>query len=273
MLPRGWGGDRRVGPVGQSRDEVSKHADDGSLQLLMAPAVLVAVVLVMMLTACAGASGEEERAADTENVSAASADDEDGRGQILPPEVTEDGRMLQPEGHEGIWFETAPSDPLGKLVYESQRFVGDPVELDPIGERALLPQWEGMPDLCTGQVPDRLEELGVYQSAPAEPGLGIVACGGTGTVISHRGNMQTPIEWGAIEDLSAYEVYEESETDDTEDFVNGEMRVLGCTSFLSVSEERFYIYASTGEEGPEHGCRNASFLLRAVINVIGDSLD
>lgn len=69
--------------------------------------------------------------------------------------------MLQPNGHQGIWFETAPGDPLGKLVYEAQRFVGDPVELELLGDRALMPEWADMPDPCSAEVMLRMGELGL----------------------------------------------------------------------------------------------------------------
>ena len=53
--------------------------------------------------------------------------------------------MLQPAGHVGIWFETEPSDPLDRLVWKSQQFVGQPLELEPLGENARTPDSVALP--------------------------------------------------------------------------------------------------------------------------------
>lgn len=152
--------------------------DDGSHRLLVVPCALVVLVLVLMITACstvgdeanAGGSSGEERSTEV------AADPPVGE-EVGEPVVTGDGRMIRPTGHTGLWFETEPADPLEKLVYESQRFVGHPVALEPIGERALLPQWEDMPDPCHPEVIRRMEELGFEVAVETELGAGLALCG------------------------------------------------------------------------------------------------
>ncbi|MGO1963437.1 MAG: hypothetical protein ACTH2B_06115, partial [Corynebacterium sp.] len=90
--------------------------DDGSHRLLWLPCVVVVLVMVMMVTACSPADGE---AGDGVDVAAAEhSGDGAGEGEaaldgmIAEPEVTDDGRMIQPAGHTGLWFETRPLDPM-----------------------------------------------------------------------------------------------------------------------------------------------------------------
>ncbi|WP_147362849.1 hypothetical protein [Corynebacterium falsenii] len=85
------------------------------------------------------------------------------------PVVTDDGRMLQPQGHEGIWFETEPDDPWGKYVWRSQKFVGDPLELPVLGESEMSgTKFEGLSDDCNSEVKQRLESIGFEKRRPLE---------------------------------------------------------------------------------------------------------
>lgn len=85
------------------------------------------------------------------------------------PVVTDDGRMLQPQGHEGIWFETEPDDPWGKYVWRSQKFVGDPLELPVLGESAEFGAGlKGLPDYCAPEVERRLESIGLIATGIKE---------------------------------------------------------------------------------------------------------
>ena len=96
-----------------------------------------------------------KRSVSTANDSQAGAVDKPDK-----PVVTDDGRMLQPQGHEGIWFETEPDDPWGKYVWRSQKFVGDPLELPVLGESAELGAGlKGLPDYCAPEVERRLASI------------------------------------------------------------------------------------------------------------------
>lgn len=279
-----------MGPVGLPRDEVSTHGDDGSLRLLAAPAVLVVVVLLLLVTACSGASGEETRTSgdggDATAVAASgkgdkvrndkSGVDKEGgdAGSVLPAEISEDGRMLQPDGHKGIWFETAPGDPLGKLVYESQRFVGDPVELELLGDRALMPEWADMPDLCTGEVLDRLKELGLRESHPTAIGAGIASCAGVAAINPDGMGDLGDINWGTVADLSAYDEGIRVNVRFRDDFVSVDMlEPIGCFSFVPSVAKDLYIYSSTWGGGGERGCAQSASLLQALVNITGEVND
>ena len=278
--------------MGLPRDEVSTQGDDGSLRLLAAPTVLVVVVLFFLVTACSGAGGEESGVSgdggDATAVAASGAgggggagddesgvDDGDGDAQpVLPAEITDGGRMLQPAGHNGIWFETAPGDPLGKLVYESQRFVGDPVELELLGDRALMPEWVDMPDLCMGEVLDRLKELGLRESHPTAIGAGIASCAGVAAInpdgIGHLGD----INWGTVADLSAYDEGIRVNVRFRDDFVSVDMlEPIGCFSFVPSVAKDLYIYSSTWGSGGERGCAQSASLLQALVNITGEVND
>ena len=286
-----------MGPVGLPRDEVSTHGDDGSLRLLAAPAVLAVVVLLLLVTACSGASGEKTRASgdggDATAVAAAgdgggdddvdgddNAEGDDGAagagGQVQPAEVTEDGRMLQPNGHQGIWFETAPGDPLGKLVYESQRFVGDPVELELLGDRALMPEWADMPDPCSAEVMLRMGELGLA-SISEETGVTVFDlsyCGAMGEYDSENYDSSIGgVSWsirrqveegvpdfiGPGEEGLVYDVVGEGEIVD----------FLGCVATAGPSSDGFAVSASYMGIGDRVDCQKSEYVLQLVLNTIG----
>lgn len=283
--------------MGLPRDEVSTHGDDGSLRLLAGPAVLVVVVLLLLVTACSAAGGEGSGSSgdggDATPTAAAGDgggdDDADGDddaegddgaagagGQVQPAEVTEDGRMLQPNGHQGIWFETAPGDPLGKLVYESQRFVGDPVELELLGDRALMPEWADMPDACSGEIMQRLGNLGLVSLSGETSivSLGLNYCTAIqeyypdyshspvgGLTWAVRGEM-----YQGAPDLIGdgimgvkYEVVSEGEMSD----------VLGCLATTSVSEEGFAVSASHSDISDGGNCKKSEYSLQVVLNIVG----
>jgi hypothetical protein len=96
------------------------------------------------------------------------------------PVTTEDGRMLQPAGHVGIWFETEPRDPLDRLVWKSQQFVGQPLELEPLGDAARTPDSVDLPNVCAPEVFDRLETLGIMRGQQPDVGSGYVLCAVSG---------------------------------------------------------------------------------------------
>ncbi|WP_443342143.1 hypothetical protein [Candidatus Corynebacterium faecigallinarum] len=280
--------------MGLPRDELSRRGDDGSLRLLAVPAVLVVVVLFFLVTACSGAGGEESGVSGDgsgESTAVASDDtggvdddeggvgDGDGDGDarpVLPAEITDDGRMIQPEGHKGIWFETAPGDPLGKLVYESQRFVGDPVELEPLGDRALMPEWAEMPDLCTGEVLVRMNELELrnvdHDATPVD--LGVVSCGVVGEGRSGGG--------GILDESFIWTIYDGKYREKTDIFgasekgtfyeilVGGNLAEnMGCVSINRGLPGGYELSASHLAIDVGDNCRGSEYSLQVVMNVVG----
>ncbi|WP_287863300.1 hypothetical protein [Corynebacterium sp.] len=71
-----------------------------------------------------------------------------------------DGRVLKPEGHKGMWFETEPEDPWEHYVWKSQRFVGDPIDLPKLKAKRPNDPLAGLPDVCDEKVIERMREVG-----------------------------------------------------------------------------------------------------------------
>lgn len=140
---------------------------------------LLAAPLVGILFVSSGCSSSGSGDADVEDAAAASSVDADAAVEV--PVTTEDGRMLQPAGHVGIWFETEPRDPLDRLVWKSQQFVGQPLELEPLGDAARTPDSVDLPNVCAPEVFERLETLGLVRGVGSDVGLEYVVCAITGT--------------------------------------------------------------------------------------------
>jgi hypothetical protein len=251
--------------------------DDGSHRLLVVPCALVVLVLVLMVTACSSVGDEASagRSSGEEQPNATAAAPPVGEG-VDEPVVTEDGRMIQPTGHTGIWFETEPPDPLEKLVFESQRFVGHPVALEPIGERALLPQWEDMPDPCHPEVIRRMEELG-FETSTDDVGHGYAHCSGIGSYGFGDSLKIISFEWGfvgSIEEFSSQTVDHDDHLDGFGSVSGGEMAdIVGCIGvFDSPSME--YSYTSMYMNGTGVGtCSEALDSLQIAINANGGDVN
>ena len=71
--------------------------------------------------------------------------------------------MLEPEGHQGVWFEMEPEDPWEHLVWESQKYIGEPIELDIIGDEQIAAGvgevFRGEPDVCSGAIKNQLAKI------------------------------------------------------------------------------------------------------------------
>lgn len=122
------------------------------------------------LTAC-GSEGEEPTVtgafAETEELSTGDGPvDNSGSGK-----VEGDGRMLKPEGHKGMWFETEPTDPWEHYVWASQKFVGDPIELPKLEGKAPDDPLAGLPDVCNEKVIERMKEVGFELQSQDDDGL------------------------------------------------------------------------------------------------------
>ena len=155
---------------------------------------LVAAPLVGVLLAAGGCSSEGGDDSDVEDVAAASSVDQDTPVEV--PVTTEDGRMLQPAGHVGIWFETEPSDPLDRLVWKSQQFVGQPMELDSLGDAARTPESADLPNVCAPEVFERLQVLGIKKGTAPDVGLGYILCAASG-VASESSIRSVGFMWGS----------------------------------------------------------------------------
>ncbi|WP_139311887.1 hypothetical protein [Corynebacterium sp. CNJ-954] len=249
--------------------------DDGSHRLLVVPCALVVLVLVLMVTACSSVGDEASagRSSGEEQPNATAAAPPVGEG-VDEPVVTEDGRMIQPTGHTGLWFETEPPDPLEKLVFESQRFVGHPVALEPIGERALLPQWEDMPDPCHPEVIRRMEELGFEALERGEVGPGQVQCAMVPNPSEQMISMEVRgVIWGTqyqIEKVIPDGRLEQSNYSRYEYVDSGELaESVGCFSVKRLTKDDYSLRATHSNSGGMDECKGSEKMLQVIVNSIG----
>ena len=117
------------------------------------------VALSGLLVASCSAGAPSPTSGDATTVTAADGGVGASAGSSVT--VTEDGRMLEPEGHQGVWFETEPEDPWEHLVWESQKYIGEPVDMPPYVNTEALSDIPEYPDLCSEEVMQRARELGL----------------------------------------------------------------------------------------------------------------
>ena len=131
--------------------------------------VLVAVSVVVL---GGGAAGCGVVATDVSAHSQGDSPEPEGEKNNSTPVVTEDGRMLKPDGYVGLWFETEPTDPWEHYVWLSQKYVGDPVHLGELGPGEAHDNFVGEPDICSDEVIARMKEIG-FEGGPGidQPGL------------------------------------------------------------------------------------------------------
>lgn len=250
---------------------------------LRRPVVSIAVVLA--LAGCSGGgSGDAGEDAEVATAAGTTSGVADGSSSAVPmdpdavieaPVVTDDGRMLQPEGHVGLWFEMEPEDPLEHLVWASQRYVGQKVVLQPVGDRAVLPQWADMPDACDPEVIARMEALGLEELVDSETGIGLVQC----SLISDwsEGVLGTAgsILWGARQVEDVQDEIGVSASDDVTliSLKEGNLAdAIGCTSIGIMSGGKYVFYVATGDVSKADQCRSSALAAQLVINLMGGSI-
>ena len=74
----------------------------------------------------------------------------------------------RPEGFDGIWFEKEPYGRREHVVWESQRFVGQPVDIPKLKQGQVKGDFVGLPDICGPVVRERMAELGYLPSKTLE---------------------------------------------------------------------------------------------------------
>lgn len=208
----------------------------------------------LLVSGCAG--GGDDRAAGQSDATAA---------------VTEEG-IPPPPGHVGLWFGTEPWGPLDHLVWASQRYIGDPVAVPPVGDRAKGPEARDLPDVCDQRVVDRMVELGLRAGADPAVGYGLIQC----SVFGSPENPDTrPIGFfwgsrGSISDLSyngevisSNNRYFEAVKDGvlTEDF--------GCVVAHRQKSSRHAIFSYSDGSSDYRSCEDIKKTTQVVVNVLG----
>jgi hypothetical protein len=234
---------------------------------------LLAAPLVGILFASNGCSSSGSGDADVEDAAAASSVDADVAVEV--PVTTEDGRMLQPAGHVGIWFETEPRDPLDRLVWKSQQFVGQPLELEPLGDAARTPDSVDLPNVCAPEVFERLETLGIMRGQQPDVGSGYVLCAARGAsrepLIRH-----VEIFWGS--DTSPDHFLGEDGVSSLDEsgveVVNegGFSEISGCIPFGRPKNRDGVMFSWSGDADRTGGCDQAILGYQIINNSIGGYL-
>lgn len=234
---------------------------------------LMAAPLVGALVMVGGCSSSGGGDADVEDLAAASSVDPDASVEV--PVTTEDGRMLQPAGHVGIWFETEPSDPLDRLVWKSQQFVGQPLELEPLGDAAWSSAGAELPDLCDSEVFARVETLGMKRGDQSDFGPEFKVCSafGVGVNASIR---DIGLVWGAATAADPFLGEDGVPTRDDSGIdvldQGGYSDLVGCVAFRSVKSDGVTLFAYSDKEIPTVECDEAIAEYQIIQNSIGGYL-
>lgn len=246
------------------------------------PLVPVLVALLITAVGCAGggttgaAGGGEVASPAAGSSSAAEVGTSGGPGAVGRPEVSDDGRMLQPAGHSGLWFETEPEDPLDHLVWESQRYVGSPVPVRQLGEDAGSPEGAHLPDVCAPEVVQRMVDLGFRVGSERDVGADFVQCsvfgpaanettGGIGFFWGSHASLDTmsqgnvtagPDEWG-------YEFLEEGKL----------ASQFGCVALDRHKSDDYVVFTYFDGVGGWKECPTTLRIMQTIVNSSGGRVD
>ena len=231
---------------------------------------LLAAPLVGILFASSGCSSSGSGDADVEDAAAVSSVDADVAVEV--PVTTEDGRMLQPAGHLGIWFETEPRDPLDRLVWKSQEFVGQPLELEPLGDTARTPESADLPNVCAPEVFERLEVLGIKKGTAPDVGLGYILCAASG-VASESSIRSVGFMWGSDTSsdkfLGADGVSSLDESGIDVVVQGGFSEIAGCIAFREFDDRNLTLFSWPDSVSSSADCSEALREYQIVHNSIG----
>lgn len=194
---------------------------------------------------------------------------------IAIPVHTKDGKMLQPAGHTGLWFEREPEDPLDHLVWVSQRYVGLTIPVEPLGDRAWSPGGAHLPDVCAPAVVDRMVEMGFTEANKHDIGPEFVQC----SVFEKPGGSRIGdigFLWGSsksIEVISKNEVIEGPDGWGNEFIVRGGLaEYFGCVAFRRSFSESGGVIAHQAGTINKASCLKAMRILQVIYNVLGGDL-
>ncbi len=70
------------------------------------------------------------------------------------------GEGARPAGHEGLWFDSEPTDPWDRYVWKSQKYIGKGGDIPKLGPGTADKAFWGLPDLCSRQMQLRMKDVG-----------------------------------------------------------------------------------------------------------------
>jgi hypothetical protein len=223
------------------------------------PTVMAAVAgTALLVSGCAG-GGDDRTVRQSDDAAAA---------------VTEDG-IPPPPGHVGLWFGTEPRLPLDHLVWASQRYIGDPVTVPPVGDRAKGPEARDLPDVCDPRVVDRMVELGLRAGAEPDVGHSYTQCSALGDFADKQlGGVDflwgSLAEVGMLSDKGADGAPDES---GTETLTSGPIaEQFGCVGLRRPFSEHGAVFAYFGTIADYDECRDARKIVQIVFNTLGGDL-
>lgn len=225
------------------------------------PTTLAAAVAVSLLISGCTGSGDDSPVTDRASPSVGSTKETEG--------------IPRPPGHEGLWFGTEPKLPLDHLVWASQRYVGDPVVVPAVGDRAKGPEAKDLPDVCDPRVVDRLVELGLRAGAEPDGGYKYVQC----SVLGEFGDRDLGgmhFYWGSAADVSMLsDRGTDGAPDDsgTETLSTGEISdQFGCVGIRRTLSENGAVFAYFGNIADYSNCNDATKIVQIVFNTLGGNL-
>jgi hypothetical protein len=211
----------------------------------------------LLVSGCTG--GGEDQAAGQSDAAAA---------------VTEEG-IPPPPGHVGLWFGTEPWGPLDHLVWASQRYIGDPVAVPPVGDRAKGPEARDLPDVCDQRVVDRMVELGLRAGADPSAGHSYRQCSVLGD-FANKGLRGVQFYWGSLSEvsiLSDERLNGDPDESGTETLVTGPIsEQFGCVGLRRPFSEHGAVFAYFGTIADYGECRDVRKIIQIVFNTLGGSL-
>ncbi len=208
----------------------------------------------LLVSGCTG--GGDDRAAGQSDAAAA---------------VTEEG-VPPPPGHVGLWFGTEPWGPLDHLVWASQRYIGDPVAVPPVGDRAKGPEARDLPDVCDQRVVDRMVELGLRAGADPEIGTNFVLCSAHAPAVDKQLN-NVSFLWGSEISLDASS--EGGEVSDVDEFGNRYIKQsdlaeqVGCIAARNSENDRSYLVSYSGGIHKVTDCSDSRKTVQIAVNLLG----
>lgn len=246
------------------------------------PLVPVLVALLITAVGCAGggttgaAGGGEVASPAAGSSSAAEVGTSGGPGAVGRPEVSDDGRMLQPAGHSGLWFETEPEDPLDHLVWESQRYVGSPVPVRQLGADAGSPEGAHLPDVCAPEVVQRMVDLGFRVGSERDVGADFVQCSVFGADPSLK-NDGVGFFWGShssVEKMTQNHGTSYAKINGVETFSDGDLAMrFGCVSMDRFTKDPGAVFAYFATTSKYDDCESSTYLIQVLANIMGDEVD
>ena len=185
----------------------------------------------------------------------------------------------RPEGFDGIWFEKEPYGRREHVVWESQRFVGEPVDIPKLKQGQVKGEFVGLPDICGPVVRERMAELGYtddegldsnydYRYGCTYVNYGVERAEQLDTIAASLG---TPM--GDLEEYRGEIDYQLSR-ESTLVVIASNPDAVACVARGTRLRDEHRLYVQSGNinvKSREANCKNSAFYWQVFNNVLGES--